>query len=65
MPSLKPGLPQQSQKPATKLPQNQKQVFLELRLCALAKATLGRGAFWVLFCRKKVPEEIYEIQLIN
>ena len=21
------------------------------------KATLGRGAFWVLFCRKKVPEE--------
>jgi hypothetical protein len=52
-----PNLPQQSQGLTTKLPQNQKQDFLELRLCAVAKATLGRGAFWVLFCRKKVPEE--------
>jgi len=32
---------------------------------SVGKATLGRGAFWVLFCRKKVPETIYIIHLIN
>jgi hypothetical protein len=40
-------------------------VLTELRLCAVAKATLGRGAFWVLFCRKKVPVKIYVLHLID
>jgi hypothetical protein len=31
--------------------------FPEAEALSAGKATLGRGAFWVLFCRKKVPEE--------
>jgi hypothetical protein len=31
--------------------------FPEAEALCGGEATLGRGAFWVLFCRKKVPEE--------
>jgi hypothetical protein len=39
--------------------------FPEAEALCGGKATLGRGAFWVLFCRKKVPEQNYVNHLID
>ena len=39
--------------------------FPKAEALSAGKATLGRGAFWVLFCRKKVPEQNYVNHLID